>query len=184
MSITLKPYVERQLTKLYGWPKQWQLLIIIVCMGLLMLLLQLLLGSYLSNHMVNNRITIQHLQQQLQQQKRTIIDGQKSGQLQTLPPLELATIVTQLTALARASQLEFNSIKPLAQYNTHNMTVQPLQITTNGHYPQLNQFLSQLSGLSLPCAAHNFSIAAHTGAELGEALQLSLVIDIYTGKHA
>lgn len=162
-----------------------------VCYMLLCLILYLCVYLPLKTQLRHNAILITELttefndkQQRMSAEKSTTKNQPtETIELNKLQPQRLSHLLTQLVALANVNHLEFETIKPLPQESVHHVQIQPIQISTSGHYQQLLDFFSQLPRLDVINALGDFSIKPllpSTGGHVPKILQLTLILNLYS----
>ena len=176
------------------WPRSIQLCCFAAGYILLCLILYLLINLPLKTLLRHNALLITGLTQEFND-KQKLISAEKSSvqnkeiatnsiEPHKLQPERLSHLLTQLVTLASETHLEFDTIKPLPKEITHNLQIQPIQLSTTGHYQQIIDFFSQLAQLASISTLGDFNIkplSTPTQANTPEKnLQLTLILNFYS----
>lgn len=90
-------------------------------------------------------------------------------------PNQVADLLADITRVGMTNGLQFKSVRPLLEQPS-NAQVLPVEIYVQGEYPQLSQFMLQLSALKQSIGLRNFVL---TKNEASSQLTLKLNLDIY-----
>ncbi|HVV69846.1 MAG TPA: type 4a pilus biogenesis protein PilO [Gammaproteobacteria bacterium] len=188
-----KLHLNLNFSQITFWSKPTQFFCFTACYLTLSLIFYLFVYSPLNTQRHHNAIFITQLtkefndKQQLIRTEKSITQNKqtKAGlfELNKLQSQRLSHLLTQLVALANENRLEFDTIKPLPLESANNLQIQPIQVSTSGHYQQLQDFFSQLPHLDSINSLGDFSIKPlpSTGDDVApKTLQLTLIINLYS----
>ncbi len=187
--INLRTYLNVQ--KIIYLPKAIQLCIALICCLCIWLFLYKFITLPIKTQLKHNVNFINNLTLKLNEQNKTLhaerselhkmeveLNNFSTTKLQRN---NLSLLLNELVALADKNHLEFDNIKPLSEEKKFNLLLQPIQISTIGHYPQIINFISQLTHFHSINIWDNITlkpVAADITTE--KALQLSMTIHFYS----
>lgn len=90
-------------------------------------------------------------------------------------PNQMADLLADITRVGMTNGLQFKSVRPLLE-QASNAHVLPVEIYAQGEYPQLSQFMLQLSALKQSIGLRDFVL---TKSKTSSQLTLKLNLDIY-----
>lgn len=181
-------------SQITSWSKSMQLCCGTACYATLCLILYLFITLPLNTQLQHNTTLITQLTKEFND-KQKLIHSEKSitpnkqtqkSKFETnkLQPQRLSHLLTQLVALANENRLEFDTIKPLPQESVPNLQIQPIQLSTSGHYQQLLDFFSQLPRLDSINTLGDFNITPLSSPTsdniVPKILQLTLILNLYS----
>lgn len=152
-------------------------LCVLVCLGLIAVL-HVSMGHSINRAAERQQMILHQLESD--RTSKTYQLAASKSDFSRLKPISLADLLTQLSQLAEANQLELESIKPSPAFEQQKVWVQPIVLSTYGSYRQLLNFCQQLQKLSVVTAITELHLES-TSAEATEAdLALRLTLAVFS----
>lgn len=166
----------------YDWPLAWQYLGIGFSLVVAFAVLQLSLGNILSFKLMQHKqILLSQIEEirTRQQIMRRAHDLQKHFSRLVDKNKNLSTSLVEITDIAKDQKIQLESMKPLESLDKA-WSKQTLQITAQGSYFEIMNFLKTVNSLSYLSSLDNLKIIAPVTGFEHSFLQLNFQLSIYS----
>ncbi len=182
-----------QWQNLRDWPVYMQIMLIFLASVVFLVVVNTFYFSATAQKIAINAQNIKTLQQKLTTQKTLIqrmqlvevgLTKEKSVNgndvLNRVKPLDLPSLITQLSVIATQCQVQIHALKPLSMQQTQGFITQPLQVTVSGDYGNLLRFMQQTTQLPTLIIMGDFNLTTIADEAIKNPLQLVIDLTIYT----